>query len=79
MKVDSGLLGLVHMYEWPHWEGIMHHTVLAIILYAMYCMVKSPAERRLSNVLLLGIIFSLDAILHHFINRKNGVATSYGL
>ena len=77
--MNSGFLGLVRLYEWPHWEGIMHHAVLAIIIYVIYIMIKSPTERRLSNILLLAIVFSLDAIFHHFINRKNGVVTSYGL
>ena len=75
----DGLLGMVHMYEWPHWEGIMHHLALLLIVYALYCFVRTPSERKLTNILLLTIVFVLEALFHHFINRKNGLATSYGI
>lgn len=67
----------IHLYEWKQWEGIMHHFLLILILYAMYVFITKPTERKLSNVLLFTIVVALDALLHHFINRKNNQATSY--
>ena len=67
------------MYEWPHWEGIMHHFLLALMLYALYVFYTQPAERKLCNVLLFTVVVAVDGLLHHFINRKNNVQTSYGV
>lgn len=67
------------VYEWPHWEGIMHHSLLALMLYALYVFYTQPAERKLSNVLLFAVLVAIDGLLHHFINRKNNVHTSYGV
>lgn len=73
----GGSLGV--MYEWPHWEGIMHHVLLALILYALYVFYTQPSERKLCNVLLFTVVVAIDGLLHHFINRKNNQHTSYGL
>lgn len=75
----EGSLGARFMYEWPHWEGVMHHILLALMLYALYVFYTQPNERKLCNVLLFTVVVAIDGLLHHFINRKNNTQTSYGL
>ena len=67
------------LYEWPHWEGIMHHFMLGLIVYAMYRFATQTSDRTLANILLFTVVVGLDAQLHHMINVRSGRGTSYGI
>ena len=70
---------VLKFYEWPQWEGILHHLLFALTMYAFYIFVVDSKERTLTNVLLFTVTIAINALLHQNINKKNKKETSYYL
>ena len=54
---------LHNFYEWPKWEALSHHTLLALIIYIAYLFISNKNNRTTTNILLLAVIVRIG---HHY-------------
>lgn len=65
------------LYEWEHWEGVMHFILLVLFVYTTYVLLMDRNNLTSTNLLLATIAVGIGTMVHQNINMRNNRRTRY--